>query len=484
MTVERVNMNRIVILGQSLGVFELVQQLKNLQSSSEITIFSLDGHIPHNQDFLPDYLAKKVSKDQVCSADKDFYKTNNIELVLDQKLERVSLRQKKLTTESKEHIKFDTLVIADAPEYRWPDIKGVQKQGVYHVRSLGAADKVVQQLSFVKSIVIQVYDWNDVKSALALKAWGKEVTVVVPDDTRMARMLEHDVCETIMKSFQEESWSVYYSQVIMEVLGDSETKAVRLSSGKVLAADMVILGQMEPRLRILEDVAGENVTVVEVNADFQSKADHVYAFGEIADRSGENIRYWGLTPADWKNQAEHLARTISKLSSPNVSVGDPESSEVKSLKDTGSSTTFGSPRYEGTKAFEDDNKETNDSYSFDITNWSIKVLGDITPASNMVTFRSWNAETRVYQKIFTINGKIKGAVLLNLPCTDSYEHLLTEQISVAGYEKHVFDAALSWEQLKEALAQPLKDHADEEWDWSGHPEGDHQAAAQMQPSVQ
>ena len=412
-------MNRILILGQSSGVYELALALKNAQPSSEISIFSLDGQMPHNQNLLADYIAKKISKDQVLCAGKDFYKTNHVELILDQKLERISLRQKKITTESclsgrqaKEHVKFDTLVIAGAPEYRWPEIKGIQKQGVHHAQSLGSVEAFYQQLPFARSIVMELYDWDDLKIALALKAWGKEVDVIIPHETRMAQMIEHEVCEMMMKSFQDSAWNVYYGRSIEEVLGDSETKAVRLSAGlsaacpadgggkagKVLAADLLIMGNVQPRLRLLDDLAAPEAVSIDVNADFQTQAPNVYAFGDVI--KNDQVRYWNLRPEDLKAQAEQVANAIFEL---------PLTPSLKKEGGLSREKIFPLFAKEGVGGV---------PYVVDLPNWFLKVTGDVTPAANVMTFRQWNPETRVYQKVFIRDGQIQGAVLINQPDID------------------------------------------------------------------
>lgn len=412
-------MSRIVILGQSSGVFELVQRLRQAQPSAEIVVFSLDGQLPHDQSRLADFLGKTISKDQVVLADRDFYRAQNIELILDQKLDRISLRQKKLTTEAKEHIKFDALVIADAPEVRWPEIRGIQKQGVFHARTLGAAEAVYKQLGLSKSVVIQIHDWEDIRVALALKAWGKEVSVIVPHETRLARMVEHDVCEAMIKSFAQETWNVYYGMTIAEVLGDADVKAVRLSSGKVLAADMIILGEVEPRLRMFEDFVAPQATAIAVNASLEAQAPSVYAFGDVANDPDQPARYWPMTRSDAEVQARLLAGV---LTGHHEASADPQTNRL--------------------------------IYALDLPGWSLGVYGDISPTLNVISQRSWNAEARLYQKMFTRDEKVYGAILVNSKRVDVYEYLMSDRPVVSGCEKQIFQEESSLESVKAALAGP------------------------------
>ena len=52
------------------------------------------------------------------------------------------MKRKKIFTDDKEQIDYDVLVVTDTPENRFPDIKGVNKAGVFGFKKLKDIEEI------------------------------------------------------------------------------------------------------------------------------------------------------------------------------------------------------------------------------------------------------------------------------------------------------------------------------------------------------
>ena len=271
-------MKKIILLGSSASCVAAIEALQSVDNSLEITLISQEAFLPYQRSLLPDYIAKKVSLAQTLCKPKSFYEKAKVNVQLDKNLARINFRKGVVVTEEKEQFEFEGLLLADVGEYKLPDIRGVNKFGVWNVNSLTDAEQILNRLTFCETVIIQATGINGLLTAQAIKSRGKEVTVIV-------KLELSESTPPIFKSL-EESGVVLLTNDIVEILGDSEAKAVRLDSRKVIAGDLILFDDLKPNLKIFADSPLEAGESIQVNEAFHTNLENVFAADQVIKQSG------------------------------------------------------------------------------------------------------------------------------------------------------------------------------------------------------
>ena len=246
-------MKKIVILGNSAAGVKAAEIIRASDQESEISIFSFDGGLPANRDLFPDFIAGALPYEEVLYRPKDFYTKSKINIMFDHSISRINLKKNKIFCEDKSQIDFDVLLITETPEPRFPDIRGANKQGVFSCYRLSAINEIIKTIPLVENIVIQSDTFYGLRIASALSRKGKEVVLVTSHAHLLSPYLDLEGAQFVMKALESKGLGVMTGATISEILGDGEAKAVRLTSGKVIAGDMVIFAETAEDLRLFSD---------------------------------------------------------------------------------------------------------------------------------------------------------------------------------------------------------------------------------------
>lgn len=277
-------MKRIIVLGSSVAAGKISEEIRRLDPESEIILMGFDGCYPYDRYLFAPVIAKEVEYPQVFCRDKEFYERNRIQVIADKKIARVNLVRRRITTEDKTAFAYDALVIADAPGYRLPSIKGVNKNGVFGLTHLKEIDAILDVLPLVETVVIQSDTPQGLQIAAAFLKREKEVVWVVSAETILPEVLEPETGRKVAEILEGKNnrLRIVCGNTIAEILGEGDAKAVRLKTGKVLATQMVILGNLQGDFRLFADSSLKIQTRICVDECFRTNVENVFAVGYAA----------------------------------------------------------------------------------------------------------------------------------------------------------------------------------------------------------
>src|SRR3989338_9798859 len=105
-------MRNIIIIGNSAAGIAVVESIRNKDSDCRITVISDEDYTAYCRCVLSYYLAGDVGEDRLVYRGQDFYKNNNVDLILGKKVVRVDPKKNQIVLEDKHKLDYDTLVIA------------------------------------------------------------------------------------------------------------------------------------------------------------------------------------------------------------------------------------------------------------------------------------------------------------------------------------------------------------------------------------
>ncbi|OGX37557.1 MAG: hypothetical protein A3D87_09025 [Omnitrophica WOR_2 bacterium RIFCSPHIGHO2_02_FULL_50_17] len=275
-------MKRIVVLGSSVAAGKVSEEIRRLDPESEIILMGLDGCYPYDRYLFAPVIAKEVEYPQVFFRDKNFYEQHRIQVISDKKITRINLARNRIMTEDKTTFAYDALVIADAPGYRLPSIKGASKNGVFGFTHLKEIDNILDVLPLVETVVVQSDTPEGLQITAAFLKRDKEVIWIVSGESIFPSLWGLEVGQKMASLLEIKGLRIMHENAIAEILGEGEAKAVRLKSGKILSVQVVILGDVEGDFRLFVDSSLKIHNRICVDDRFRTNVDNVFAVGSAA----------------------------------------------------------------------------------------------------------------------------------------------------------------------------------------------------------
>jgi len=275
-------MKRIVLLGSSAAGVKIIEEIRAGEGEYEITVIALDGHYPYQRDAFAPFIAGDIVPENVFCRAKDFFETNNVNVILDKKITRINAKKRIIFTEDKERIEYDILVVTDTPENKFPNIKGTHKAGVYGYKKLKDIDLILNSLPLIDTIAIQSDSFTGLQTAAALVKRGKEVIFVSSKNGFIATHFPDDVARWVASKFESVGLQIMGDDKIDEILGDKDVKAIRVKEGKVYSAQVVIFMECDEDLKLFADSGLRMKEQIEVNDQFQTNIDSIYAVDQTS----------------------------------------------------------------------------------------------------------------------------------------------------------------------------------------------------------
>jgi apoptosis-inducing factor 3 len=308
----------IVIVGGGAAGFAAAEMLRRQRYPGKIIMLSNDNAPPVDRPNLSkDYLAGTASPDWVPLRPDNFYAENAIDLRLKMGVEAIDVAGQAVVLAGGERVRYDRLLLATGAEPVRLSIPGSDQPHVYTLRSFADSKAIIERAQHSRRAVVLGASSIALEVAASLRARNIEVHVVAPENRPMERILGPQLGD-LVRSLHEEHGVIFH-------LGDTaaaiESERVRLKSGAVLQAELVVAGiGVRPRTTLAEAAGLSLDRGVAVNGYLETSAPHIFAAGDIARwpdaHSGENIRveHWVVAERQGQTAAINMLGGRKKFS--------------------------------------------------------------------------------------------------------------------------------------------------------------------------
>ncbi|MCM8771062.1 MAG: FAD-dependent oxidoreductase, partial [Candidatus Omnitrophica bacterium] len=122
------------------------------------------------------------------------------------------------------------------------------------------------------------------KAAYALKKRGVDVKVVIKSGQVLSQMLDFCGASFVQKKLEENGIDIILGQDAAEIIGNGDIKAVKLDSGKVFAASLVIVGKgVLPNIDLVKDTEIKVNEGIVANEFLQTNIPNIYTAGDVCE---------------------------------------------------------------------------------------------------------------------------------------------------------------------------------------------------------
>ncbi len=275
---------RAVIIGTGPAGISAAETLRRLEPASEVTSLSAEPYPPYSPPAMADHFL--TGREETL-----FWKGVDISerLGIDERreavVEGIDCDNREVVLQDGSHIGYEALIIASGSRLYAP-IEGADKPGVLDFKSLRTANELVGKIrrGEASTALIVGAGLIGVELSILLVELGINVTVIERESWVMPRTLDYDTAQVVETALRERGVDLWLGVSVEEFLGDKEATSVKLHSGEVLRADLIVAATgVKPHIEFL---AGTPVSAgwgVQVDDHLTTSVRDVYAAGDVAE---------------------------------------------------------------------------------------------------------------------------------------------------------------------------------------------------------
>jgi len=311
----------VLIVGGGHAGAHTAIALRNLKFPGSITIVTDEAELPYERPPLSkDYLAGAKTFERLLLRAPSFWSERDIHIENGRRVIAVDPARKEVLTADGLAIGYETLVWATGGRARALTCDGNNLPGVHTVRTRADIDAISARLAYVRNVVIAGGGYIGLEAASVLRKLDKNVTLFEMLPRILSRVAGPEISEFFAREHGAHGVAIRTGVGIECVEGDESVTGVRLTSGEIAPADMVIVGiGIIPNVEPLLDAGAIGTNGVHVDEFCRTSLPNVYAIGDCAAHvnafaGGERIRLESVQNAN--EQGATVAKTLAGQQTP------------------------------------------------------------------------------------------------------------------------------------------------------------------------
>lgn len=298
---------KIVIIGNGIAATSAATKIREFDASCEITMLSDENTPFYSRPRLLDYLAGKVSFEQITIKSEQWYNKLNIELVSGAKVFSITPQENKIIT-SKGDISYDALLVASGASAATPPFFRPDLKNVFRLRTKEDADRIIAATENARTVAIIGGGLLGIETGFALTSRGLTTTVIEIADRLLPMQLDAESSLLLKASLEEKGLRFLTGKQTAALDADQEGLCITCTDATVLRADIIVVSAgIRPNVGFLE---GSGVNVgrgIIVDEKLRTNIGNIYAAGDCAEFRST---LYGIWPAA-KEQGEIAGAIIA-----------------------------------------------------------------------------------------------------------------------------------------------------------------------------
>ncbi|MGN0276795.1 MAG: FAD-dependent oxidoreductase [Hominisplanchenecus sp.] len=281
---------KVLVIGGVAAGTKTAAKLKREDRSIEVTLITKSKEISYAGCGLPYYVGGLIEEreDLVVNTPEKFAALTGVTVYTGREAIQLDGTSKTVTARNLENgetetYSYDRLVIAVGASAVIPPVEGMDKKGVFKMRTPQDAVTMrsyIEENNVKKAVVIGA-GFIGLEVAENLKAQGLSVTVIDFASQVMPNILDPEMANYVKKHLAKNGIRVITGTKAEEVLGEDQVSAVKTSAGTLPCTLLVAAAGIRPNTDFLADSGIELFKgTIRVDAQMRTNLPDVYAAGD------------------------------------------------------------------------------------------------------------------------------------------------------------------------------------------------------------
>jgi 3-phenylpropionate/trans-cinnamate dioxygenase ferredoxin reductase subunit len=314
----------VVVVGAGHAGGSAVALLRQYGWKGAITLIGEEPLPPYQRPPLSKaWLKGEADGDSLALRPAKFYPDQDITLRLSTRVATIDRAAKLVGLADGETLGYDHLILGLGSRARRIPLPGVELDGVLELRTAADADRLKAALGPGKRIAIIGGGYIGLEAAASARALGAEAVILEREDRVLARVACPALSDFFHRYHRARGVAFELGCRIEALEGEGAVSGVRLSDGRVLACDAVLMGVgavANDELARAAGLACDNGIVVDLAARTADPA--IFAIGDCTRRP---LPHYGR---DWRLESVPNALEQAKQAAATICGRAPPASEV------------------------------------------------------------------------------------------------------------------------------------------------------------
>ena len=277
---------KIVIIGGGQAAVSCVSQLRSTGFDGKISIICEENSYPYQRPPLSKkFLTGDILAERLLLKKLDYYKTNNIQVLLANRAVKIDRDNKKIYLQNGEKIDYTKLVIATGSRAKKDPLdEGDNYSNVFYLRNLYDAKNLKNALHLGKRILIIGGGYLGLEVASVCSSYGMNTIVVEGADRILKRVAGEPTAAYLRQIFSIKGVEIIENDFVKKINDvESNVTSVELASGKIIYIDSLLIasgGYAE--VNLAEDANLHIKNGIKVNERLETNDPSIYAAGDCA----------------------------------------------------------------------------------------------------------------------------------------------------------------------------------------------------------
>jgi NADH oxidase (H2O2-forming) len=288
---------KIVIIGAGAAGTSAALDARKASRGAEITVINAEKFPEYSRCGLPYAVSGHIPKfENLVLHDEGWYdKFGKVKLMLKTEVTEISPNSNILKVRhedgSSEELEYDSLVIATGSKPSTPPIQGIDKKGIFSLRTIGDGKNIMDAAGHGKRAIVVGAGLIGLELAEALHAKGVKVTVIEFLPNVLLAMVDDDIAEVVKKKIEEAGVTLYLNAKVDEAIGKERVEGViatnRETNEKItVGTDILVLAAGIKPDTALAEKAGVMLgpaKAIKVDEQMRTNIENIYAAGECTE---------------------------------------------------------------------------------------------------------------------------------------------------------------------------------------------------------
>ena len=287
---------KIVIIGGGQAAISCASQLRSTGFDGKICIICEENSYPYQRPPLSKkFLTGDILEERLQLKKRDYYKANNIQVLLANRAIEIDRDTKKIYLQNGEKIDYTKLVIATGSRAKKEPLdEGDDYSNVFYLRNLYDAKNLKNALHLGKRILIIGGGYLGLEVASVCSSFGMNTIVVEGADRILKRVAGEPTAAYLRQIFSIKGVEIIENDFVKKINNvESNVTSVELASGKIIYIDTLLIASGGyPEVELAEEANLQIENGIKVNERLETNDPSIYAAGDCASfyHNGDFLR--------------------------------------------------------------------------------------------------------------------------------------------------------------------------------------------------
>lgn len=275
----------ILIVGAGHAGAQAAIALRQQKFEGSIVMVGEEPEPPYERPPLSkEYLSGEKSFERLQIRPATFWAQKSIDIRTGHRVVKVHPHEHVVSIDEGRSLAYGQLIWAAGGRPRRLTCSGHSLAGVHSVRSRADVDRLIAELAATQRVVVVGGGYIGLEAAAVLRKRGKTVTVIEAQDRVLARVAGEELSRFYESEHRAQGVDVRLSTAVDGLEGNAgRVTGVRLATGEVVPADMVIVGiGIVPAVEPLIVAGADGGNGVAVDVHCRTSLPDIFAIGDCA----------------------------------------------------------------------------------------------------------------------------------------------------------------------------------------------------------